>query len=84
VRYTPYVNKKGTSKISFKRLDPELWEACKEEAVQKMGKFSARAMQQAVLLYKKRGGRYEGEKPVNSGLAAWTRADKKSMPKGMM
>lgn len=36
------------------RLNPDLWEACKKEAVYKMGKFSARAMQYAVTLYKKR------------------------------
>ena len=45
-----------------KRLDPLLWESCKKEAVFKMGKFSARAMQYAVTLYKKRGGTYSGTK----------------------
>ena len=40
------------------RTDPELWEACKKEALEKTRKFSARAMQQAVLVYKQRGGGY--------------------------
>ncbi len=33
-----------------KRDNEELWEYCKIEAVEKMGKFSARAMQYAVKL----------------------------------
>ncbi|MFA9262818.1 MAG: hypothetical protein ACEQSB_05750 [Undibacterium sp.] len=53
------------------RTDPALWEACKKEAVEKLGKFSARAMQQAVVLYKKRGGGYVGERPTGSPLTEW-------------
>jgi hypothetical protein len=49
-------------KLKVVRTDPELWEVCKKEGVEKLGKFSARAMQQAVILYKKRGGEYMGEK----------------------
>ena len=45
-------------RLKIIRTEPELWEACKKEAVEKSGKFSARAMQQAVLLYKQRGGGY--------------------------
>ena len=67
--------KKKTSKVSAKRLDEKLWEYCKEEAVSKMGKFSARAMQYAVSLYKKRGGRYEGQKTENNSLVKWTKED---------
>ena len=58
-------------KLSIIRTDPLLWEACKKEAVEKLGKFSARAMQQAVILYKKRGGGYVGEKSVVSPLIRW-------------
>lgn len=58
------------------RLDPELWEACKAEAVTKLGKFSARAMQQAVVLYKKRGGRYSGQKSEQNALVKWTKKEK--------
>jgi hypothetical protein len=61
---------------SAKRTDPELWEACKAEAVHKMGdKFSARAMQLAVKLYKERGGEYIGEKSPDNSLAKWTEED---------
>lgn len=67
---------KGTSKAKgVMRLDPELWEACKLEAVEKMGKFSARAMQQAVVLYKKRGGRYAGEKSEGNSLVKWAKVN---------
>jgi hypothetical protein len=57
------------------RTDPKLWEACKKEAVEKLGKFSARAMQQAVILYKKRGGGYLGTKPARPAVNEW---DKKN------
>lgn len=53
------------------RTHPELWEACKKEAVEKTGKFSARAMQQAVLLYKQRGGGYIGAKSARNPLVQW-------------
>ena len=58
-----------------KQRDPELWEACKEEAVRKMGKFSARAMQYAVKLYKERGGTYVGPKTSDNSLVKWTKED---------
>jgi hypothetical protein len=55
------------------RTDPELWEDCKIEAVEKMnGKFSARAMQYAVKLYKERGGDYVGDKDPHNALKKWT------------
>jgi hypothetical protein len=57
------------------RLNPELWEQCKQEAVYKMGKFSARAMQYAVALYKKRGGTYAGSKSPKNSLVLWTKED---------
>ena len=66
------------TKQKVNRTNPELWEACKREAVEKMGKFSARAMQHAVMLYKSRGGGYMGEKPTQSGLEKWSdKKDKK-------
>ena len=55
------------------RTNPELWEACKKEAVEKMGKFSARAMQQAVVLYKQRGGGYIGTKSSENSLVKWNK-----------
>ncbi len=59
------------------RTNPELWEACKKEAVFKMGKFSARAMQHAVTLYKKRGGAYVGKKSKGNSLIQWNKAQRK-------
>lgn len=66
--------KKPTQK-SAKRDNEKLWEYCKEEAVSKMGKFSARAMQYAVKLYKERGGGYIGEKTDENSLVKWTKED---------
>lgn len=57
------------------RTDPLLWEMCKKEAVEKLGKFSARAMQQAVVLYKSRGGGYVGEKSVSNSLISWQKEE---------
>ncbi len=57
------------------RTNPKLWEACKEEAVFKMGKFSARAMQYAVKLYKEKGGGYVGGKSAENSLTKWTKEE---------
>lgn len=57
------------------RDNPKLWEYCKTEAVEKMGKFSARAMQYAVKLYKERGGGYIGKKSEQNSLVKWTKED---------
>jgi hypothetical protein len=68
------INCKQLKKLGkkMKRTNPELWEACKQEAVRKLGKFSARAMQHAVALYKARGGGYEGVKPEGT-FGKWAR-----------
>jgi hypothetical protein len=58
-----------------KRDNEPLWEYCKQEAVEKMGKFSARAMQYAVKLYKERGGGYIGPKTGDNSLVQWTKED---------
>lgn len=60
---------------SAKRNNEPLWEYCKSEAVDKMGKFSARAMQYAVKLYKERGGGYIGAKSEQNSLVKWTKED---------
>jgi hypothetical protein len=60
-------------KAKVVRTDPELWEQCKEEVLDKLGRFSARAMQQAVTLYKSRGGGYVGEKSAANSLVRWDR-----------
>jgi hypothetical protein len=68
---------KERSKKGPIRTDPELWEACKKEAIERLGKFSARAMQHAVLLYKQRGGGYIGAKDPESAIARWQREEGK-------
>jgi preprotein translocase subunit SecG len=61
------------------RTHPELWEVCKEEAVFKLGKFSARAMQHAVLLYKERGGGYGGTKKSDNALVVWSKKEEQKL-----
>ena len=55
------------------RTNEMLWDECKKEAVESMGKFSARAMQRAVVLYKERGGGYVGVKSKSNSLVAWNK-----------
>jgi len=58
------------------KTDPALWERAKEEAKSRMGgKHSARAMQLATQIYKKKGGGYSGPKPTASSnsLKKWTK-----------
>lgn len=62
------------SKVAKRNNEP-LWEYCKSEAIHKMGKFSARAMQYAVKLYKERGGGYFGVKSQQNSLVKWTKED---------
>ncbi len=58
------------------RTDEVLWERCKTDAVTAMGKFSARGMQRAVLLYKERGGGYVGVKSTANPLVVWDKKQK--------
>ncbi len=60
------------------RTNEALWEECKQEAVKKMGKFSARAMQHAVVLYKERGGGYKGTKSASNSLVKWNKEQEKN------
>lgn len=56
------------------KTNPALWESAKAEAKAKMGgKHSARAMQLATQIYKKKGGGYSGAKPTakNNSLKKW-------------
>ena len=58
------------------KTDPEKWEQAKRDAKARMGgKHSARAMQLATQLYKKRGGGYSGAKPTakSNSLKKWTK-----------
>ena len=57
-----------------KKTKPALWEKAKAEAKSRMGgKHSARAMQLAVSIYKKKGGGYKGAKSSSNKLAKWTK-----------
>lgn len=59
-----------------KKTDPAKWDRAKADAKAKMGgKHSARAMQEAVRLYKERGGGYEGAKSSSNKLSTWGRED---------
>ena len=61
------------------KTKPALWESAKQEAKSKMGgKHSARAMQLAVSIYKKKGGGYKGEKSESNKLSKWTKQDWKT------
>lgn len=62
------------------RDNEPLWEECKAEALAKMGKFSAHAMQYAVKLYKERGGGYLGPKSKQNSLVQWASQNKPSKP----
>lgn len=56
------------------KTNPALWEKAKAEAKAKLGgKHSARAMQMAVSIYKKKGGGYKGAKSSSNKLAKWTK-----------
>jgi hypothetical protein len=57
-----------------KKSNPALWERAKSQAKSRMGgKHSARAMQLAVSIYKKAGGKYKGAKTSSNKLAKWTK-----------
>ena len=59
-----------------RRTDEKLWETSKKKAIKKMGgKFSARAMQYDVKLYKEAGGKYIGSKKYDNDLKKWTDED---------
>lgn len=58
------------------KTNPSLWSRCKSEAKSRMGgKHSARAMQLALKLYKKRGGGFRGPKPnaKTNKMKKWTK-----------
>lgn len=58
------------------KSNPKLWSQAKAEAKRKMGgKHSARAMQLATKIYKKRGGGYKGKKKSGNKLSKWSKQD---------
>ena len=64
------------------KTNPSLWESAKSEAKAKMGgKHSARAMQLATQIYKKKGGGYVGKKPgVTNKMVKWTKQKWRTRP----
>ena len=67
----------GSSKVATK-TNPSLWAQAKSEAKSRMGgKHSARAMQLATQIYKKKGGGYSGKKPSakTNKLKKWSKQD---------
>ena len=63
------------SEVATKK-DPAKWAKAKADAKAKMGgKHSARAMQEAMRLYKERGGGYSGAKSSSNKLSKWTKED---------
>ena len=57
-----------------KKRDPGKWSRAKSMAKARMGgKHSARAMQLAVKIYKKMGGRYSGKKSGGNKLSKWSK-----------
>lgn len=70
-----FQEKRRTADVVAVKLQPKLWERCKREAVRKLGgKHSARAMQEAVRLYKQRCGSrcYAGRRSSGISLRRWT------------
>jgi len=59
------------------RSNPRLWESAKKSAVARMGgRHSARAMQLAARIYKKKGGKYTGSKTqAQKSMTKWTKQD---------
>lgn len=55
------------------RTNPKLWASSKRRAIEKLGKFSARAMQLAGKYYRDAGGGYRGKKTAaQKSLTKWT------------
>jgi hypothetical protein len=59
------------------KTDPKLWDAVKRRVTEgdkggKPGQWSARKAQLATQEYTKAGGGYNGRKPADNHLAAWT------------
>lgn len=68
------MNESGKIAGAAIKTDPKKWEQAKADAKERMGgKHSARAMQLATQLYKKRGGGYSGSKPTakSNSLKKW-------------
>lgn len=60
------------------KLDKAKWDRAKRDAIKQYssdGKWNARVAQQAVRIYKERGGRFGGKKKRVNSLGKWTKQD---------
>lgn len=63
------------------RTRPDLWKRAKENAIDTLGRHSARAMQLAGRLYREAGGGYCGTKTSGQRkMTKWTREDWRTAP----
>lgn len=63
------------------RTRPDLWKQAKSQAVAKLGRHSARAMQMAGKIYREAGGGYCGTKTQSQRkMTKWTREDWRTAP----
>jgi hypothetical protein len=63
------------------RTRPDLWKQAKENAIEQLGRHSARAMQLAGRLYRDAGGGYCGTKTqAQRKMTKWTREDWRTAP----
>lgn len=61
--------------MTARRKNPKLWDEVKDEVNSDGTRWNARKAQQAVKLYKKRGGKYIGVKSAMNSLVKWTNED---------
>lgn len=62
--------------MKVQRTNEDLWEQVKQELLQKnQNQWTARLAQQAVKIYKERGGKYIGKKDPDNSLSKWTKED---------
>jgi len=63
------------------RTRPDLWKRAKADAIEQLGRHSARAMQLAGRLYREAGGGYCGTKTqAQRKMTKWTREDWRTAP----
>ena len=69
------------SRCTQGRTQPQLWEAAKKEAVERLGRHSARAMQLAARLYQNAGGGYCGRQTeAQRRMVKWTAEEWQTAP----
>lgn len=66
---------KENSQMIATRKNAKLWQIVKDEINSDGKRWNARKAQQAVKLYKNRGGKYVGNKSNENSLVKWTNED---------